>query len=285
MPTSADTLIERTRRFLRDWPEEDVLTASISSSGTTLTVADATLYKKNWLLELDQELVTVTADGATTDIPIRRGARGSTAASHVSSTVIVTRPHFFSVEILDALNDGLDACFPLLYRPVANEYTGILADTYEYDLPNMSGISVAIPYLYEVEVQEPGDDAFRKVRSWEIVRSANPFIKFRRPLVADSTIRLRGYGPFTHLSAITDELDEFFPTQAEHLLPLYAASYLLGSGEAGRVRVDTGVSDNREQANRVGSSLAAGDRLLGRFYTRLNQAAMPPLPRHVKAVL
>jgi hypothetical protein len=65
---------------------------------------------------------------------------------------------------------------------------------------------------------------------------------------------------------------------------LYSASQLLASGEAGRVRQSSGSVDTREQANRVGSSSAAGRDLLQRFLSLLDAATLPPLPPHVISV-
>lgn len=286
MATSASTLIQRTRRFLRDWPEEDVLTASVSSSATTLTVADGTIYPKNLLLELDQEvLYTSTAGTGTTITDVRRAQRGSTAASHASGASVLINPGYYSVEILDALNDALDACYPLIYRPVATEFSGPDGSTYEWTIPSMSGIAVAIPTIYRIDVQQPGDPAFRQTSSFEIARGESPFIKFSVPVTSGALIRVYGYGPHTHLTAVSDTLDTYFPKQAEGLLPLFAASQLLASGEAGRVRRDTGAIDQRENANQTGSAMRASDGLRNRFYTQLQQAAMSPLPRHVRSVL
>jgi hypothetical protein len=33
---------------------------------------------------------------------------------------VLLKPSFFAAEILDALNEGLDACFPRLYRPITD---------------------------------------------------------------------------------------------------------------------------------------------------------------------
>jgi hypothetical protein len=281
VPTSAATLIQRTRRLVRDFPELDSLTASVASGGSTLTVADGTLYKKNELLEIDQELFRVTADGAGTSVSVKGAQRGSTAASHANSSTVLKAPAFYAVEILDALNEGIQATFPLLYKPFSNEYTGIDADTYEYQVPTMTSPAIVIPYIYRIQVKIPGDTAFREKRDWTVVRGGTPFIKFKSAPEVDSTIRIQGYGPFELLDSISDTLDSLFPIQAEYLPCLYAAAILLQSGEAGRSRADTGVRDDRESANRVGASAALSRDLEGRFYRRLNAAAMSPLPKHV----
>lgn len=280
MATSAATLIQRTRRLLRDWPELDTASASIASNGSSLTLASTTGYSVNWLLELDQELVRVTALTDATHLALQRGLRGSTAASHASSSTVLVNPAFYSIEILDALNEAMDACFPSLYRPVSDTSLTPNGTLYEFAVP-ATDFGVAIPYLDRIEVKESGDLAYRLETAWEVRRDEAPFIKFRRPPNSGATIRLHGYGPFSHLTTTASTLDTYFPLHAEGLLPLFAASHLLSSGEAGRVRWDVGATDQREQANRSGSSMVASDRLLTRFYKRLSDAAMQPLSPHL----
>jgi hypothetical protein len=274
--TSAATLIQRTRRLVKDWPDEDAITASVTSSATTLTVADSSIYTEGWLIEVEQEAMLVRDVPTGTTVTVKRGAIGSTAATHASSSAVLIKPAFTSVQILDALNEGLDACYPQLYKPVAQEYDGILNDTYEYNLPDMTGLSVPIPIVNRIEVKRSGETNFVKMRGWRIVRAATPLIKFDSSLLAGDTIRICGYGPFAHLGSVASELDAKFPVQAEYLLPLFAASTLLASGEAGRVRTDTGAVDQRENANRVGSSMQTANNLLQRFRLQLDGAAMPP---------
>jgi hypothetical protein len=282
MATSLETLVKRTRRFLRDWPEEDTITASVSSSATQITVADESIYSENWLLEIDQENMTVTGATTGTTVDVRRGARGSTAASHTSGSVVLIRPHFLYNEIVDALNWAKDECFPSIYKPVSAEYTGFLSDTYEYDVPEMPGLSnVPIPYLSKLEIKPSGESDFRQIRGWWIKRGATPYIQFSAAPETGGTLRINGYGPFPDL-ATGGSLDALWPAQADKLLPLGAASLLLASGEAGRVRVDTGVQDAREQANRSGSSMAASNALYNRFRRMVGGAAMRPILQHAK---
>jgi hypothetical protein len=286
MAYSASTLIQRCRRFMGDWPDLDQTTASVSSSGTTLSVADSTLYAKNWTVQLDQEAMFVSALPSATTLTVRRGMMGTTAASHASSASVLIRPAFIDQEYLDSLNAAIAATFPLIYRPVVDESLASVASTYEYTIPNMpgsyDGTTIPIPYLYEVQVKETGDLAFRRKKDWEVLRGTTPTLKFRRD-EPTGTIRLRGYGPMPPLASFTDTLDSLYPVNAVHALIEYACGRLLASGEARRVRVDAGAVDQREQANRTGSSSAQGRDLLQRFYASLNSAAMPPLPRHVRA--
>lgn len=285
MATSLATLEKRTRRYLRDYPFEDVLTASATNSASTITVADSTLYGNRFFVQIESEVLYAVSPATATTVAVRRGQKGSTAASHANSSTVLVRPDFYQEEIVDALNAGIEASFPLLYTHVVDETLTGSAGVYEYEVPDMPGhTGHVIPILYEIQLKDSTEDAFRKVRAWEVVRGPTPKVKFRRSLDGDETIRLMGYGPLPALAS-GGSLNDQFPPAAVTALVEYAASYLMGSGEAGRVRVDTGATDNREQANAAGVSMRASQALAQRFYTRLLQAAMPPLPRHIKSVL
>lgn len=280
MATSAATLVQRVRRYLRDWPDADALSASVTSSATTITVSNGALFTANWPIEVDQELMLIRSVSSNT-LTVKRGARGSTAASHAASAAVLNKPHWSTVEILDALNAGLDAAFPLLYKPVLDTSLTILNDTYEYTVPNMPSTSTPIPYLSKVELKDSGDSDYWEVHDWTVRRGATPKIKFRRVSSVGATVRVHGFGPFTRL-AYADSLDALFPDNAVDVLVQFAAQHLLVSGEAGRVRSDTQAIDSREQANRVGSSMSAANGVWQRFQVLLQQAAMAPLPRHVR---
>lgn len=264
----------------------DSLTASVASttSSTTLTVADSSKYAVNQPLELDGEVMLVRSIASSTTLTVKRAAYSSTASAHASGAAILIKPQFFTVEILDALNYGLDMTFPLLYKEIADTSLTTTADTYEYTIPTVTATGQAISRISDVELKEPGDFAYRRTSAWTVLRGSTPKLKFRRLYSTGATIRVRGYGPFGHFAALTDSLDSQFPYHAEFPLVEFAASYLLESGEARRVRIDVGPVDARENAN-PGASMAASDRVLGRFERNLLKCAMPPLPRRCVAVM
>ena len=270
---------------MRDYPFEDVLTASATSSASTITVADSSLYGSRHFIQIDSEVLYSVSPATATTVAVRRGQKGSTAASHANSSTVLVRPAFYHDEIVDALNAALEAAFPWIYRSVVDETLDGSASVYEYEIPDMPGhTGHVIPWIAKVQLKDSSEDAFRDVNAWEVIRGATPKIKFKRALDGGETIRLIGYGPLAPLTSGTS-LDDQFPPQAVTALVEYAGSHLMASGEAGRVRVDTGAVDNREQATATGSSLRASQMLLQRFYTRLSQAGMPPPPRHIKSVI
>ena len=287
MAVDLATLIQRTRRFVGDWPDNDVLTASLASTTSVVSVGDGTLYYKNLELEIDQELLKVQVAGAGTTFTARRGAHGSTAASHASTAVVLMNPAFPAVQVIDALNMAKDDAYPLHYMPVLDTSLTTLANTFEYTVPNMPGTyggdTIPMQYVSKVEVKGPGQTDYIPIRQWNIRRASTPKIQFKHVQEAGGTIRVHGYGPFPDLSATTDVLsDKLWRKPAEKFLPVGAASFLLAGGEARRTRVDTLATDNREMANRPGSAMSASNALYARFRQMVLTSAPPALPPHVK---
>src|SRR5690242_5848990 len=99
---------------MRVWPDQDSLTASCTSAATTITVADTTLYYVNEPLEIESENLIVRALTSGTVLTVERATYGSSAASHASGTDVLLRPRFLQLEIIDAINNGIDACWPYL---------------------------------------------------------------------------------------------------------------------------------------------------------------------------
>ena len=284
MSTPVSTLVQRTRRRLRDWPMTDVVTASVSSVATTVSVADSSRYFVNEPIELDSEAMIVTSLASGTSLNVIRGAFGSTATSHVNASPVLIRPRFLSVEIVDELNGGLDACFPLIYKEILDTSLTAVTQQYEYTVPNMSSPSEPIPYISGIDIKEPGDLAYREERGWDLRRGATPKIRFRRLPVPAATIRVHGFGPFPHFTGISDNTDAQWMSRWDQLLVEWAVASCLASGEALRVRTDTGAIDAREQATRPGSSMAASQAFLQRFNYLLQKLAMPPLPKNIESI-
>lgn len=280
------SLVNTTRRYLRDWPLFERLGASMASTDSTITVADATLYGNRWSVDVDLESMLVTNATGTT-LTVLRGIRGSTAASHAASSDILVQPNFSGVEIIDAINRGIDAAYPLFYKTVLDTSITATDSTYEYTIPNMpgtydTGATMQVPRMMKLEIKQTSDLTYRELRRWQI-RSApdgSRIFKLRTAEPAGGTFRVTGIGPFPHLAAATDAMDESWPKDSQYLPALYAAADLMMSSEAGRDRGDWNAVDRREEANRPLTSLQTGQQLYNRWFRELNQSAMPPIPLH-----
>jgi hypothetical protein len=276
--TTLDTLVVRTRRFARDYPlAVDALAVSLSNSGTTAIVTDTSLYPASGrvLLEIGTEaLVGRTLTSAS--LTVTRSYAGTTAVSYASATSIAVNPAFLAVEIIDALNAAKDEMYPYIYKPILDTSLTADATTYEFTVPS------TIKHLASVEIAVTGDTAYRPMHNWQVRRASTPKLQFRAPPPA-GTIRLHGFGPFDDVTA-GGSLDDLFPVYAEDALVLSAAARLASSGEMGRVRQDIGLRDDREAANRVGSSISLANQLERRFEKTLARVAQPPMPHHVRSV-
>jgi hypothetical protein len=279
--TTLLTLIQRVRRFVGDYPELDVLTASIATTSvTTITVADTTIYSVNWMIQVDQEAMRIKALTNGTTLTVLRGANGTTAATHANSATVLIRPQFLDLQIIDAVNAGINASFPFYYKKAYD--TSLTADgaTYEFTIPNMPSTSTPMPYVYRVDIDVTGDLTYRIVEDWRVIRGGVPVIKF--PAAPwPGTIRVHGYGPFPNLSATSDSLDSLWPSWGEDALIEYAAQRLLMASEARRVRLDSGPQDDAQSPARQGVAASTAGQLLQRFQLRLQQAPMSPIPPHV----
>ncbi len=279
MTTTLEQLVVNTRRFLQAYqPPASALTISLSSTATSITVADTSVFTANWTAEIDYETLLLGPSLSTTATTVIRGWAGTTAVSHTNTSTILVRPAFSAAQIIDALNEAKDEMYPYVYKPVLD--TSLTADsvTYEFTIPS------TIKSLSKVDMLVTGDTSYRLVRDWTVVRSATPKLKFKRA-PQGGTLRLHGYGTFDDLALSGDTVDSLFPTNAIRILPLGAASLLQSSGEAGRSRFDVGLQDARESAQRAGASSALADKLERRFEKALARSSQPPLPKHVISVL
>lgn len=285
--TSVASLVASTRRWTRDQPDMDLLTASITSSGTTLTVADtSTKYNPSMTIEVDQEAMIVRAVASATTLTVTRGAFGSTAATHVNGSDVLLRPAWTTVQIVDALNAAIEASYPYVYQEVMDTSLTVVTQQWEYTVPNMPGTyggdNIQIPLVYGIDIVDPGGGLpYTPVSAWNLRRDLSTSkIKLNYLENPGATLRVRGYGPFPDI-AYSGNLHAGFPRNLTMALVEYAGSTLLMSGEAGRVRADTGLTDTRESAQRPGASLAAANAAEARFLRRLANGGMPPLKRRM----
>lgn len=283
MATATNTLIQMVRRYVRDWPDWDATTASMGSLDTSVSVADSSRYYKNETIEIDQEDMIVRAIPDGTTLTVARGAYGSTAATHSSGADVVMKPAWTAVQILDALNAAIQATYPYVYQEVMDTSTTIATNTYEYAVPNMPGTyggdTIPMQRIRAIDILDPGATnlPYVPLSGWLLRRDITaPMIKLTYLENPGATLRIRGYGPFPDID-FGGSLHDAFPRNLVQALVEYAASVLLMSGEAGRLRADAQLMDTREAAQRPGSSLNAANAAEARFTRRLSNNAMPPM--------
>jgi hypothetical protein len=257
------------------------LAAAVSdTTSTSVSLSDIADITKGQFLMVDSELLEVldTFEGTPDTATVIRGARGSTAATHTSGTVVRIDPVYGQHEYLRFLNQALDASFPSLYQVADSHLTAIAADTYEYDIPTTCHM------LARVEIETSTADVFEVNRQWDYQDNNTIIIENAQTISVGRAIRFIGYGKFDAMT-IAGNLDTDFPetnANAIEYLIIKAGANALRARQAPIARRDSfiGITDSFQQAQPFMSTLSAKDYEV-QAKTLLKQVRMPRLPEYV----
>ena len=113
------------------------LTTSATTASTTLTVYDATVVGRGYI-EIDDEIVFVNntdnVANTLTLAPGGRAQRGTTAAAHSTNAKVTVSPLFPRQEIKNAINDTINAMYPMVFGVASYDFTYVAAQ-YSYSIP------------------------------------------------------------------------------------------------------------------------------------------------------
>jgi len=277
MSTSVSSLILEIRDRFDDWGEGTTnLAAAVSSaSSTTFSFDDTSVIRDGDWLMVDSEVVRVLDTDAGT---VRRGQRGSTAATHADAAVVYVNPIFPDHRILGALNAALDAAYPTLYELVDDTTTlSVVEDQYEYTIPT------AVDRLYRVELEsETEDGVYVPIRTWEFMDKRHIRIYNINDHTVGQVIRCVGTAHFTDLT-LSGNLDSDFPDtddNAKEYLRKKAMSLLITDVQAQIARRDSfkGITDSFQNSQPF-MSIATAKELKKEAEELLKRARMQP-PKH-----
>lgn len=258
MSTTLANYILRVRRLLEDEPGIDALQSAITTTtATTMSVADGTRFAKTARVEIDNELMQVTADPSVNTITIGRGISGTTAATHSSGAEIRINPRFPRVNMIDALDVVVSNWIPAYMPRLVWDST--TAGTF---LPNV--------FIYPAPT-----DAFRVDRVCYKVPGVTDLQDVTHgPLMPYPTdMASTGYGfkvyetspgrtiylylakAWPSLSADSDTVPDDFPAMADDLITTGAALYLLGWRMSPKFRLDESIF-SREQGRSLPSTFS-----------------------------
>lgn len=277
-------LISKARRLISDYPQQDNLTASVTSGGTTLTVADSSLYRKGWVLSVDEEAMLVTDTPSATTLTVVRGYKGTVAASHASAANVLVNPLGTGADYLDGLNEAVRQLWPYFHVPVVDTTITIQNLVSDYALPAkfVAGRSRVMRCM----ILYPGAPAISwyGYREFEVVRGddikGGDVVRFTNtPPIVGSQVKLIGIAsPEVQTGMTLSVADSAVPTSipevAFYCLPTYAAYYVLTGAEGQRDKTtratNIGPAAVTPQAN---AQLAFS--LLQKFQADIQRQAMP----------
>ena len=231
MATTALSIVDRVRQLLGDYVQDTTqLSAALTdTTGTTLTVADGTVMTEGDWATVDFETMEVTKVLRNT-ITVRRGAKGSLAATHLIDAPIRVNYTFPPHVILQAVNESLADAYPQLYKDVTDTSTVVVQNQDLYNVP------ATMEYLVRVEVQAYTQATkYIPFRAWDFADTQH--FRLYGMLPAGLGLRLVGMARFDTLLE-TGSLDATFPdanASAVGYLVWDAAGRLLMSAQATRV--------------------------------------------------
>lgn len=207
MATTVLSLVEELRDQLNDYGEAvtALSSAMTDTTGTTANVSSSSGFEALGFAYCDFEAFEVSATGTGT-LTVRRGARGTAAATHLSGAVVRFNLTWGNQLILNKLNEALDAAYPDLYTLVEDSDSLVtVSDQYVYELPT------TIDKLYRVEVEsESTSDIYIPCNAWDLIDESHIKIYDINQWNTGQKINLVGIAPFSTATA-TGNLDSDYP--------------------------------------------------------------------------
>lgn len=226
MGTRADvrTLI---RNYLHKWPETDTVQSSITSTATTVTIADGARAPAGSLLEIEDEILFVRSQLGNV-LTIRRGDRGSTAAAHNSPAAVLIYGQYDPTnrDLNRHLDDALDWLFPTCMNEVWDSSTTTVDNLLYYVIPASVEF---VDELYITDGQTPENK--KHLRYWTRIGSR---VYVPGALVAKRTLIFRGWGRFVKPTSDASILD--IGVDLEQSVAMYVTSMVIKTWEALRTR-------------------------------------------------
>lgn len=263
------------------------LTAPCTSGATTLSVYDATSIGKGYMQIGDEMVFVNNTDNVNNQVtlaPWGRGQRGSNAQAHVSNEKVVIAPLFPRFEIKKAINDTINAMYPMIFGIGQYEFPYIAART-TYFIP------AEVENVHNVTHSVIGPSKeWLPVRAWQLDRMANPTafgtngavghsLGILTPVVPGRTVNVvysKRPTPFDLTNETTSQ--EYstvtgLPSYSEDVA-IYGAAFrmisFLDASRLGPLSAEADILDNQRGAN---SGANASRFLFNIYQTRLNEVA------------
>lgn len=277
-------LIDQTLTYLHghtaDLEEVTSLSADITNSAVSLTVADATQITRG-VIEIDSELLWVTSvDSTNNTVNIAagfgRGFRETDAAAHTSGAMVTNNPRFPRKAVANAIQETLYAVYPDLFVVSTDESQSTSPVVTAY------GVPANCDQILSVQWQSIGpSQEWVQARRWQFDPKANTtaFPTGKSVSVYDGTfpgrtIQVTYLAQPSQLSAETDLLSTTgLPDSVQDVL-VYGACYrLMVNLEASRLQTTTVEQSERSQLVMPGSASNASKYYFGLYEQALQREA------------
>ena len=257
-----DEVVRKLAGFTLRQDRQTHITATVSATATTITVASANNISSG-IIQIDDELIYVDSYDRNTGVlsipPYGRGYNGTSAATHQLGARVIVSPTFPSVDVKDAINETLLATFPDLYTTGTHTFTFSPAKS-TYSLPDEVETVLSVSY----ETIGPSKE-WAPVRGWRVDSMANTDSFNSR----NSISLYSGVEPgrtvqvfYTAAPSVMDTNDDDFeivtglPASCKDVIILGATARLASYIDPGRLTFGSAESDQQSQI--AGRAYGAG---------------------------
>jgi hypothetical protein len=228
MTTAVTSLADRVRDFLDDYGDvSTTLSVAVTdAAATTITPASSDDISEGDWISVDFETMYVSGvmPSPPYTLTVRRGQRGSTAATHSLGATVLVNPVYENNRILNALNGALGKMTKTVKDVATLE---VVENQYAYAVPS------TIDVVRRVEIENSDEDSeFYIIRNWEMLDAT--YFRIFGNYPEDRNIGVVGTASFTAL-ATTGNLDATYPddnASAINFLVYEAAGQLLMQRQA-----------------------------------------------------
>jgi len=257
-----DEVVRKLAGFTLRQDRQTHLTAAVSATATTITVASANNISTG-IIQIDDELIYIDSYDRTSNTisipPYGRGYNGTSAATHQNGARVIISPTFPSVDVKDAINETLLATFPDLYTTGTHTFS-FSPSISTYALPDEVETVLGVSYQTTGPTKE-----WLPVRGYRIDPMANVdtfnsrnTITLLSGVESGRTVQIF----YTSAPTVMDSNDDDFetvtglPASCKDVIVLGASARLASFIDPGRLTFGSAESDQQSQI--AGRSYGAG---------------------------
>lgn len=249
---------------------DTVATAGVLAGTTegTFTVGGRIVNIPNdSLIEIDDELIRVSAVSTTTVTTNGRGYLETAAASHAVGSIVTVDPPFPRINVFNAIKTIISQLYPRgLYRRTTNA-------TFNWQTAAVQALDSGALDVLSILVRAPGSNELyagplMEGRDYRIVYEFTPpKLLMIRGGYNGQAVTCITKKDFTTPAATSDDLDTLgVPTSLQSSLPMAVAGWLLQGREVPRVQIEDVRRQLASTGVQVGSALNVGQALLQQFW-------------------
>ena len=283
MSSTFNDLADRVEAVLHGYTENTEpstwLTTSATTTTTTLNVYDSSGIGRGYV-QIDDEIVFVNntdnVANTLTLAPWGRGQRGTTAATHDQNAKLTASPLFPRNEIKKAINNTIDAMYPMVFATGSYDFTFIAART-TYQLPSDFQNALSVTYSTVGPTKE-----WMPVRAYNLDRSADTdayssarSISVYAGIVPGQTVHVFYSKRPTLMTSGTDvyETTTGMPSYSEDVVIYGAAFRMISFLDPSRLGPQSASADILDGVRPTGSGQNASRFLFNIYQQRLNEVA------------